>query len=55
MGADEESSGAAGEEATKERRLKDVTAVERTLGGATPREVKKEDDAESQVQAGDVL
>ena len=55
VGADEESSGGAGEEETKERPLKDVTAVETTLGGATSKEVKMEDVAESQVQAGDVL
>ena len=55
VGADEESSGGAGEEETKERPLKDVTAVETTLGGATSREMKMEDVAENQVQAGDVL
>ena len=53
--ADEESSGGAGGVEAKEEPLKDVTAVETTLRGATPREAMNEDVAESQVQAGDVL
>ena len=54
-GADEESSRGAGGGETKERPLEDVTATETALGGASPREVKKEDVAESRVQGGDVL
>ena len=55
VGADEENSSRADGGETKEGPLKDVTAVETTLGGATPKEVMKEDVAESQAQAGDVL
>ena len=54
VGADEESSGAVRGE-TKDGPLKDVTAVEATLAGATPKEVMKEDVAESEVRVGDVL
>ena len=55
VGADEESSGGVGRVESKEEPLKEVPAVETTLGGATPREVVKEDVAESQVQAGNLL
>ena len=55
VGADEESSGGAVRGETKEGPLKDVTAVEDTLAGATPKEVTKEDVAEGEVRVGDVL
>ena len=55
VGADEESSGGAVRGETKEGPLKDVTAVEATLAGATPKEVTKEDVAESEVRVGNAL
>lgn len=53
--ADEENAGGAVRGEAKEGPLKDVTAVEMTLAGATPKEVKREDVAEAEVRAGDVL
>ena len=53
--ADEENAGGAVRGEAKEGPLKDVTAVEMTLAGATPIEVKREDVAEAEVRAGDVL
>ena len=52
--ADEENAGGAVRGETKEGPLKDVTAVETTLAGATPKEVRREDVAEAEVRAGDV-
>ena len=55
VGADEESAGGAVRGETKEGPLEDVIGVETTLGRATPKEVMKEDVAESKARAGDVL
>ena len=55
VGAHEDSSGGESGGETKEGPLKDVTAVETTLGGAKPKEMMKEDVAKSQAQAGDVM
>ncbi len=53
--ADEESTGGAVGEETKQGPLRGATAVETTLRERTPKEVTKEDVAENEVQAGEVL